>query len=150
MLDRANSLRCSLKHGQNIFQVSNHVILLLKVLHWLPRASERESPTLNSVGRAFHAPIPVFLPPFISQDGFLLISLSRNSKLFTVTFSPFLCYFTPLSIIFSYHSFTGKRPPPFLSPGKHYPCFKTCNRCYITSFLLKRIEISLLGIPPED
>lgn len=136
-------------HLKNIFQVSNHVILLLKVLHWLLRVSGRESPALNSVGRAFHAPIPVFLAPFLSQDGFFLISLCRNSKLFTVTFSPFRCFHTPQHYIFVPFLYR-EMSSSILSPGKHYPCFKTCNRCYITFFLLKRIEISRLSIPPED
>lgn len=39
---------------------------MLKTFHWLPRASRRESQTLNPAGRAIHAPIPVFLAPFFS------------------------------------------------------------------------------------
>ena len=120
------------------FKTSNHVILLLKTFHWLPRGSRRESETLNPAGRAVHAPIPVFLAPFFSQHCFLLISPPRNSQLFIVTSSPVVCYFTPRYCIFILFLYM-ERPSPFPSPGKHYSCFKTYNRCYIPSFLLNRI-----------
>lgn len=85
----------------------------------------------------------------LSSHCFLLISPPRNSQLFLVTSSPVVRYFIPRYCIFILFLYT-ERPSPFPSPGKRYSCFKTYNRCYIPSFLLNRIKISLLSIPPQD